>query len=90
MDRGREATRPDNATPAQGEVLVDARGHRCPLPTLLLRRALARAAPGGMVRLVADDPMAAIDVPHFAAQSGFEVIEAIQTDGAATFLVRKP
>jgi tRNA 2-thiouridine synthesizing protein A len=43
-----------------------------------------------MVRLIADDPMAKIDVPHFAAQSGFEVIEAIHTDRAATFLVRKP
>ncbi|MFV4649198.1 sulfurtransferase TusA family protein, partial [Mycobacterium tuberculosis] len=42
--------------------VVDARGHRCPTPTLRLRRALERAAPGEVVELLADDPMARIDV----------------------------
>ena len=56
-------------------ILVDARGHRCPVPTLRLRRALEAAGPGAMVRLLADDPMAKIDVPHFATQAGYAVIE---------------
>lgn len=69
-----------------GEVLVDARGHRCPVPTLRLRRALESAE---VVRLLADDPMARIDVPHFAAQAGFEVVEASEEAGALTFVVRR-
>jgi tRNA 2-thiouridine synthesizing protein A len=71
------------------EILVDARGHRCPVPTLRLRRALEAAAPGARVRLLADDPLARIDVPHFAAQAGAEVLERGEADGVLSFLVAR-
>ena len=54
------------------ETLIDARGHRCPVPTLKLRRALQSVE---RVTLMADDPMARIDVPHFCTQNGL-VLEA--------------
>jgi tRNA 2-thiouridine synthesizing protein A len=57
-------------------VIVDARGHRCPVPTLRLRRALERAMPGQGVRLLADDPMAKIDVPHFCASEGYRLVSS--------------
>ncbi|KRA60184.1 SirA family protein [Caulobacter sp. Root655] len=70
--------------------LIDARGHRCPVPTLRLRRALEEAAPGSRVRLLADDPMARIDVPHFAAGAGATVVEIVDApNGAISFLVAK-
>ena len=74
----------------RGEILVDARGHRCPTPTLRLRKALAAAPPGARLRLLADDPMVKIDVPHFAMETGLEIvaIEAV-ADGFA-ILIRKP
>jgi tRNA 2-thiouridine synthesizing protein A len=72
------------------EILVDARGHRCPVPTLKLRRALEAAGAGARVRLLADDPLARIDVPHFAAQAGAEVLERVETDGVLSFLVARP
>jgi tRNA 2-thiouridine synthesizing protein A len=72
------------------EILVDARGHRCPVPTLKLRKALAAAPAGARVRLLADDPMARIDVPHFAGQIGAVVLEQAEADGALAFLVTKP
>jgi tRNA 2-thiouridine synthesizing protein A len=68
---------------------VDARGHRCPTPTLRLRRALAEAAAGEVVELIADDPMARIDVPHFARESGHELIEIADQHGVMRFKVRK-
>ena len=72
------------------ERLVDARGHRCPVPTLRLRRALEESAPGGRVRLLADDPLARIDVPHFAASAGATVLEVVDAaNGAISFLVAK-
>jgi tRNA 2-thiouridine synthesizing protein A len=71
------------------EILVDARGHRCPVPTLRLRRALEAAEPGSRVRLLADDPLARIDVPHFAAQVGAEVLEQDERDGVLSFLVAR-
>lgn len=72
------------------EIIVDVRGHHCPVPTLRLRRALEDAAPGAQVRLYADDPMARIDVPHFAAQGGFEVLERAEDRGVLSFLIQKP
>lgn len=75
---------------ADAEILVDARGHRCPVPTLRLRRALETAAAGSRLRLLADDPMARIDVPHFAAEAGVRVLERGEADGVLTFLIAKP
>ena len=75
---------------AEAEILVDARGHRCPVPTLRLRRALEAAPAGARVRLYADDPMARIDVPHFAGQIGAQVLEQGEASGALSFLVAKP
>jgi tRNA 2-thiouridine synthesizing protein A len=72
------------------ERLVDARGHRCPVPTLKLRRALEAAPPGARLRLLADDPMARIDVPHFAAQVGAEVLEQGEEAGVLSFLIARP
>ncbi|WP_414692475.1 sulfurtransferase TusA family protein [Phenylobacterium sp.] len=77
------------AAMASDEILVDARGHRCPVPTLRLRKALEAAAPGAKVRLLADDPLARIDVPHFAAQAGAKVLEQGEADGALSFLVTR-
>ena len=71
------------------EILVDARGHRCPVPTLHLRRALAEAPPGARFRLLADDPMARIDVPHFAAEAGAVILAREEADGGFSFLVEK-
>jgi tRNA 2-thiouridine synthesizing protein A len=83
----------DNAAPSgfvQGEPLVvDARGHRCPVPTLRLRRALTRAAEGQVVRLLADDPMAKIDVPHFASAEGFRLLSSRQEGGTLVFEVSR-
>lgn len=74
---------------APDEILVDARGHRCPVPTLRLRKALEAAPAGARVRLYADDPMARIDVPHFAAEVGATVLEQADVEGAISFLVAK-
>jgi tRNA 2-thiouridine synthesizing protein A len=71
------------------EILVDARGHRCPVPTLRLRRALEQAPAGARVRLLADDPMARIDVPHFAAQTGLVVVEQCEIESGLSFLVAR-
>ncbi|HEX7799093.1 MAG TPA: sulfurtransferase TusA family protein [Asticcacaulis sp.] len=68
---------------------VDARGHRCPVPSLRLRRALAQDAVAG-VRLFADDPMAQIDVPHFCNQNNYVLTAVHALDAGWAFDVRKP
>ena len=72
------------------EILIDARGHRCPVPTLRLRRALEAAGDGTRVRLWADDPLARIDVPHLVAAVGAEVLERSEAAGVLSFLIAKP
>jgi len=74
----------------QTEIIVDARGHRCPVPTLRLRRALEHAPAGARIRLYADDPLARIDVPHLAASLGAPVLEQGDADGVLSFLIGKP
>lgn len=49
---------------------LDARGLLCPLPVLKARKRLLALAPGQVLRLLADDPAAVIDVPHFCAEQG--------------------
>lgn len=72
------------------DIDIDARGHHCPVPTLRLRRALEDAAPGAVVRLQADDPMARIDVPHFALSAGVEILDRSDEAGVLSFWIRKP
>ena len=71
------------------DIEIDARGHRCPTPTLRLRRALERAAPGQVVVLLADDPLARIDAPHFVREAGHDLLSVEATDHGLRFRVRK-
>lgn len=69
---------------------LDARGLLCPLPVLKARKRLTALAPGSVLRVVADDPAAVIDVPHFCAEQGHAL--AGQTDlgdGSRAYLIRK-
>lgn len=67
-------------------LLIDARGHRCPVPTLRLRKALTEH-PGATIALLADDPMAQIDVPHFCNQNGLQLLSAAAEDAHWRFTV---
>ncbi len=53
---------------------LDALGLLCPLPVLKARKRLQGLAPGQVLRLRADDPAAVVDVPHFCAESGHELL----------------
>ncbi len=70
-------------------IRIDARGRHCPIPTLRLSRALRKVAAGVVVELIADDPMARIDAPHFATEAGHEVLAVTETAGVLAIRVRK-
>ena len=71
-------------------MIVDARGHRCPTPSLKLQRAISEATPGARVTLLATDPMARIDVPHLMAGLGGETVSIDEADGVLTIVVATP
>lgn len=68
---------------------IDAIGLLCPLPVLKLRKRMTRLAPGDYLRLICDDPAAIIDVPHFCAEAGHELISIEEAEGRTTYLLRK-
>jgi len=53
---------------------LDCRGQRCPLPVIALARRLAELPVGGVLRLLADDPAAAVDVPAWCRLRGQEYL----------------
>jgi tRNA 2-thiouridine synthesizing protein A len=71
-------------------MIVDARAHRCPTPSLKLQRAMREAAPGSRLVLLATDPMARIDVPHLMAGLGGRVVSIDEADGVLTITVETP
>ncbi len=71
-------------------MIVDARGHRCPTPSLRLQKALRGAAPLTRLTLLATDPMARIDVPHLMAGLGGRVVSIGEAEGVLTIEVETP
>jgi tRNA 2-thiouridine synthesizing protein A len=69
---------------------LDLRGLKCPLPALFSRRALARAEPGTIIDVLADDPMAPVDVPHMCHSEGYDVVEVIREKDFARLRLRRP
>ena len=61
------------------EKILDATGLLCPLPVLKLRKHLKSMELGDIVLVLADDPAAAIDIPHFCNESGHILICLLYT-----------
>jgi tRNA 2-thiouridine synthesizing protein A len=71
-------------------VIIDARGHRCPVPSLKLQKALQTASFGEHLTLLATDPMARIDVPFMMEQLGGQVVAIDEVDGVLSITVAAP
>jgi len=68
---------------------IDARGLICPLPVLRVRKRLQSLPPGGQLRVLTDDPMAAIDLPHFCAEAGHALLLSETVADGHRFTLRK-
>ena len=68
---------------------LDALGLLCPLPVLKARKRLQGLSSGQILRLQADDPAAVVDVPHFCAESGHELLRVEDAGKARHFYIRK-
>ncbi|GAB4540417.1 MAG: hypothetical protein Tsb0010_18300 [Parvularculaceae bacterium] len=91
-----ERASPDAASQApaieldiEPDIELDARGYRCPTPVLRMESALRKAPPGAVLKIVADDPIAAIDIPHFVARAGHELLSQARSEQVCAFLIRK-
>ncbi|WP_456388857.1 sulfurtransferase TusA family protein [Profundibacter sp.] len=68
---------------------IDAIGLLCPLPVLRLRKRMQGHQAGAVLRLLADDPAAMIDVAHFCNEQGHELIRQSDVAQGCAYLVRK-
>ena len=71
------------------DVELDCLGLLCPLPVLRARKRLIGMAGGQVLRVLASDRMAAIDLPHFCAESGHDYLGASEIEGGSAYLIRR-
>jgi tRNA 2-thiouridine synthesizing protein A len=82
-----EPRKASNQDACMSEIL-DLRGLKCPLPAMLAKKALARLSPGTVVTVLADDPLAAVDIPHMCHGEGHAVESVTARDGYTEFALK--
>lgn len=73
----------------QADRELDARGLNCPLPILRTKKALSDMSAGQVLRILATDPASVRDFQAFARQTGNELVEHGEVDGAFFFLMKR-
>ena len=68
---------------------LDTTGLLCPLPVLKAAKRLRALPEGALLRLTADDPAAVVDVPHFCAEQGHELLSSEDEDGVQIYVIRR-
>jgi len=72
-----------------GEHILDARNLLCPLPVLKARKRLQSMVSGAELTLLATDPAAVIDVPHFCNEQGHTLVSTEKQGDELTFRIRR-
>lgn len=75
--------------PLWAGAVLDLTGYRCPVPVVRAEAVLRRMKPGEQIKILADDPIAAVDLPHFCGQAGHRVERLNGTPPLCVFLVTR-
>ncbi len=78
-----------NASVTEFTLEVDASGLNCPLPLLRLKKAMMELTSGEVVKIIATDPAAHLDIGVYAEQTGHTILQATKQGGVQVFLIRK-
>ncbi len=68
---------------------VDASGLNCPLPLLRLKKGLMERDSGDVIKVIATDPAAHLDIGVYTEQVGHEIIDFLNEGGKQIFYIRK-
>ena len=71
------------------ENTLDLSGLLCPLPVLKARKRLEAMQTGHVLKVIATDPMSAIDMPHFCNEQGHTLLDQSSAAGAFIFRIRR-
>ncbi len=69
--------------------ILDATGLLCPLPVLKARKRLQPLSVGDTLTVQADDPAAVIDMPHFCAEAGHDLVSSDMDGAVQVYVIRK-
>ena len=76
-------------TDADFEELIDLTGLLCPLPVLKARKHLESMQSGHVLKVLATDPMSAIDMPHFCNEQGHSLLTSEKDGDVLIFRIRR-
>ena len=68
---------------------IDASGLNCPLPLLRLKKGLMEIESGEVVKVIATDPAAHLDIGVYTDQTGHSIIGFLKENGKQIFYIRK-
>lgn len=68
---------------------MDLSGLLCPLPVLKARKRLESMASGGILKVIATDPMSAIDMAHFCSEQGHALLSQEKRDAVFIFRIKR-
>ena len=68
---------------------LDSTGLLCPLPVLKIRKKLKEMQKGDILRVIADDPAAIVDIPHYCHESGDKILKQDISDEEQIYLLMK-
>jgi tRNA 2-thiouridine synthesizing protein A len=68
---------------------IDATGLNCPLPLLRLKKGLMEIESGEVVKVIATDPAAHLDIGVYTEQTGHIIIEFLKENERQVFYIRK-
>ncbi|MEU0654196.1 aminotransferase class V-fold PLP-dependent enzyme [Streptomyces albogriseolus] len=87
---GAPVSRTETVTGERDEALVvDALGRRCPIPVIELAKVIGDVPVGGLVRVLADDEAARLDIPAWCEMRGQEYVGEQPADRGAAYVVRR-
>ncbi|MEV5185794.1 cysteine desulfurase/sulfurtransferase TusA family protein [Streptomyces werraensis] len=87
---GAPVSRSETARQEPDEALVvDALGRRCPIPVIELAKVIGDVPVGGLVRVLADDEAARLDIPAWCEMRGQEYVGEQPADRGASYVVRR-
>ena len=73
----------------QIEKTIDARGMACPGPLMNLIGAIRQGAVGDTFDVLSSDEGSKTDIPAWVAKAKHDLVEVVEDDGYAHFIVRK-
>ena len=72
---------------SQNVTSLDLTGLKCPLPVLKARRAIKDLKLGDRLEVIASDPAAQLDFPHFCETSGHELMSMTPQGEGDDFII---